>query len=37
MDEGYDYTPIYQQLLQMDAHLIIAYNKRREGEIEGFD
>ena len=36
MDEGYDYTPIYQQLLQMDAHFI-AYNKRREGEIEGFD
>jgi transposase len=37
MDAGYDYTPIYQQLFQMDAHSIIAYNKRREGEIEGFD
>ncbi len=37
MDAGYDYTPIYQQLLRMDAHSIIAYNKRREGEIEGYD
>lgn len=37
MDAGYDYTPIYQQLFRMDAHSIIAYNKRREGEIEGFD
>lgn len=37
MDAGYDYTPIYQQLLRMDAHSIIAYNKRREGEMEGFD
>jgi hypothetical protein len=37
MDAGYDYTPIYQQLLKMDAHSIIAYNKRREGEVEGYD
>lgn len=37
MDAGYDYTSIYQQLFRMDAHSIIAYNKRREGEIEGFD
>lgn len=37
MDAGNDYTPIYQQLLRMDAHTIIAYNKRREGEMEGFD
>ncbi|WHY86794.1 transposase [Neobacillus novalis] len=37
MDAGYDYTPIYQQLLRMDAHSIIAYNKRREGEMEGYD
>lgn len=37
MDAGYDYTSIYQQLIRMDAHSIIAYNKRREGEIEGFD
>lgn len=37
MDAGYDYTAIYQQLFKMNAHAIIAYNKRREGEIEGFD
>ncbi|MBD8068116.1 transposase [Bacillus sp. PS06] len=37
MDAGYDYTPIYQQLFRMDAQSIIAYNRRREGEIEGFD
>lgn len=37
MDAGYDYTPIYQQLFHMNAHSIIAYNKRREGEMEGFD
>lgn len=37
MDAGYDYTPIYQQILKMDAHSIIAYNKRREGEMEGYD
>lgn len=36
MDVGYDYTPIYQQLLRMNAHSIIAYNNRREGE-EGYD
>lgn len=37
MDAGYDYTPIYQQLFRMDAHSIIAYNKRNEGEMEGYD
>jgi len=37
MDAGYDYIPIYQQLYRMGIHAIIAYNKRNEGEIEGFD
>jgi transposase len=37
MDAGYDYMAIYQLLHQIGAHSIIAYNKRSEGEIEGFD
>lgn len=37
MDAGYDFVAIYQQIHQMGAHSIIAYNKRAEGEIEGFD
>lgn len=37
MDAGYDFVPIYQQLFRMDAHSIIAYNKRGEGEIVGYD
>jgi transposase len=37
MDAGYDYVPIYQQLLNIKAYGIIAYNKRNEGEIIGFD
>jgi transposase len=37
MDAGYDYVPIYQQLLNMKAYGIIAYNKRNEGEMIGFD
>ena len=37
MDAGYDYVPIYQQLLNMKAYGIIAYNKRNEGEMLGFD
>jgi transposase len=37
MDAGYDFVPIYQQLLTMKAYGIIAYNKRNEGEIIGFD
>jgi transposase len=37
MDAGYDYKPIYQQISRMDAHAIIAYNKRNEGEMVGFD
>lgn len=37
MDAGYDYVPIYQQIHRMEAHSIIAYNKRNEGEPVGFD
>ncbi|MFC7372286.1 transposase, partial [Fictibacillus iocasae] len=37
MDAGYDYVPIYQQLFRMKAHAVIAYNKRREGEVVGYD
>ncbi|TPG70368.1 hypothetical protein EEL31_18965 [Brevibacillus laterosporus] len=37
MDAGYDYVPIYQQIGRMNAQAIIAYNKRNEGEIIGFD
>jgi transposase len=37
MDAGYDFIPIYQQLFRMDAHSIIGYNKRGEGEISGYD
>jgi transposase len=37
MDAGYDFVPIYQQLFRMDAHSIIAYNKRGGGEIVGYD
>jgi transposase len=37
MDAGYDYVPIYQQLLNMNGYGILAYNKRNEGELIGFD
>jgi len=37
LDAGYDYLPIYQQIHRLDAQAIIAYNKRNEGEMEGFD
>jgi transposase len=37
LDAGYDYVPIYQQIHRMEAHSIIAYNKRNEGEMMGFD
>ncbi len=37
MDAGYDYTPIYEQIQRMEAHANIAYNKRNEGEVIGFD
>ncbi|MGG3863931.1 transposase, partial [Aneurinibacillus aneurinilyticus] len=37
LDAGYDYVPVYEQIHRMEAHSIIAYNKRNEGEIVGFD
>ena len=37
MDAGYDSVPIYQQIYHMEAHSILAYNKRNEGETLGFD
>jgi transposase len=37
LDAGYDYEAIYTQLHRMKAKAIIAYNKRNEGELLGFD
>lgn len=37
LDAGYDYTPIYKQIYRMGAQSVIAYNKKNESEIEGFD
>jgi transposase len=37
MDAGYDYEPIYEQIHQMGHQSVIAYNKRRESNPEGFD
>src|SRR5690606_26840154 len=37
MDAGYDYEPIYKQIRTAAAHAIIAYNRRREPELVGFD
>lgn len=37
MDAGYDVESVYKQVLRLGANAIIAYNKRRESEIEGFD
>lgn len=37
MDAGYDHEPIYQQVRKAKAHAVIAYNRRREPELEGFD
>lgn len=37
LDAGYDYEAIYTQLYRMEAKAIIAYNKRNEGELLGFD
>jgi transposase len=37
MDAGYDFVPIYQQIFRMGANSIIAYNKRGEGEVVGYD
>ncbi len=37
MDAGYDYEPIYKQICLSGAHAVIAYNRRREPELVGFD
>lgn len=37
MDAGYDYEPIYKQVREAQAHAVIAYNRRREPELLGFD
>lgn len=37
MDAGYDYEPIYEQVGEAKAHAVIAYNRRREPELPGFD
>jgi transposase len=37
MDAGYDYEPIYEQVHRMGHQAVIAYNKRNESELEGFD
>ncbi|SHH47945.1 transposase [Virgibacillus chiguensis] len=37
MDAGYDYEPIYEQIHRMGQQSVIAYNKRNEGELLGYD
>lgn len=37
MDAGYDYEAIYKQVYEMGHQSIIAYNKRNESELIGFD
>lgn len=37
MDAGYDYEPIYTQIHRMGHQSVIAYNKRNEPEMVGFD
>src|SRR5699024_6387295 len=37
MDAGYDYEAIYKKVYQMGQQSIIAYNKRNEPELIGFD
>src|SRR5699024_4929670 len=37
MDEEYDYEAIYKKVYQMKQQSIIAYNKRNEPELIGFD
>lgn len=37
MDAGYDYAPIYEQVYQMGNQSVIAYNKKNERELLGFD
>lgn len=37
MDAGYDFEPVYEQVHRMGHQSVIAYNKRNEGELIGFD
>ena len=37
MDAVYDYEPIYKQVREAKAHAVIAYNRRREHELVGFN
>lgn len=37
LDAGYDSPAIYQQIHNIGSHSVIAYNKRREQELIGFD
>ncbi|CEI82128.1 Transposase DDE domain protein [Oceanobacillus oncorhynchi] len=37
LDAGYDFEPIYEQIHRMCQQSVIAYNKRNEGEMIGFD
>lgn len=37
LDAGYDYEPIYRQIRKAKAQSNIAYKRRRESELEGFD
>lgn len=37
MDAGYDFEPIYKQVYKMKKQSVIAYNKRNESELDGFD
>ena len=37
LDAGYDYEPIYKQVYRMNQQSIIAYNRRNESELIGFD
>lgn len=37
LDAGYDYEPIYRQIRKAKAQSNVAYNRRREPELEGFD
>lgn len=37
LDAGYDVPAIYEQIYQIGAHSVIAYNKKNEPELVGFD
>lgn len=37
MDAGYDFEPVYQQIHRMGHQSNIAYNKRNESEMIGYD